>query len=180
MKTSDILLSILIILIFLGLQLFNILAIGIKNVKDNWTLYRCNPMIAPFATIFGKDPSQNFDYCIQNMNANFMPSLLDPLTSLVGNITQMGSDNSGMVKSLIGVSAGTNSGILGMVDDGVAIVLNVFLVFQTIIIKIKDTFAKVIGIIITITFVLGGLELTALNVWNGPIGGITRFFASIV
>ena len=180
MKGSDILLSIFIILIFVALQLFNILAIGIKNVQDNWTLYRCNPMVAPFAAIFGKDPSQNFDYCIKNMNTNFMPSLLGPLTSLVGNITDMGSANSNTVKSLITVSASTNSGILGMVDDGVAIVLNIFLVFQTVIIKIKDTFAKVIGIIVSITYILGGLELTALNVWNGPVGGVTRFFASIV
>ena len=180
MKGSDILLSIFIIFIFVALQLFNILAIGIKNIQDNWTLYGCNPLIAPFASIFGKDTSQNFEYCIKNMNTNFMPSLLGPLTSLVGNITDMGTANSGTVKSLIGVSASTNTGILGMTDDGVAIVLNIFIVFQTVIIKIKDTFAKAIAIIITITFTLGGLELTALNVWNGPIGGVTRFFASIV
>ena len=43
--------SIIIVIIF-GLWLSNVLAIGIKNVQDNWSLYRCNPLVIPMAGIF--------------------------------------------------------------------------------------------------------------------------------
>ena len=48
MRSSDISLSILIILIFVGMYFYNILAVGIKNIQDNWPEYRCNPMVMPF------------------------------------------------------------------------------------------------------------------------------------
>ena len=41
MKSSDLGLTILIILLFLVFYLFNILTIGIQNIKDNWIEYRC-------------------------------------------------------------------------------------------------------------------------------------------
>ena len=49
MKSSDITLSIFIILTFVAMYFYNILAVGIKKIKDNWPKYRCNPMMMPFA-----------------------------------------------------------------------------------------------------------------------------------
>ena len=39
MKSSDIVLSLIIIFIYIGLLLFNILSIGIKKIKENWPEY---------------------------------------------------------------------------------------------------------------------------------------------
>ena len=63
--------SILIVIIFALLQLTNLLGVGIKHIQNNWSLYRCNPMIIPFAGIFGHDPQETFTYCAQNYNFNF-------------------------------------------------------------------------------------------------------------
>ena len=41
-----------------------------KDIKDNWPEYRCNPTM-PFASQFGVDPSENFTYCIQNMQTGY-------------------------------------------------------------------------------------------------------------
>ena len=82
MRSSDITLSIFIILVFLLMFIYNILAVGIKNIQDNWPKYRCNPSIMPFAGTFGHDVMGNFTYCIQNMQGDFMGYLLQPLTYL--------------------------------------------------------------------------------------------------
>ena len=79
MKSSDISLSIIIILIFILLYVFNILVVGIKNIKNNWPKYRCNPVVMPFASLFGQDPAQNFTYCIQTMQTNYMGYLTQPI-----------------------------------------------------------------------------------------------------
>ena len=63
MKTSDITLSIFIILIFIFLYVFNILSVGIQKIKDDWPQYRCNPMVMPFASVFGYDTVSNFSFC---------------------------------------------------------------------------------------------------------------------
>jgi hypothetical protein len=179
MKTSDITLSIFIIFIFVLLQLFNILAIGIKNIEDNWPLYQCNPMILPFAGMFGHDGVKNFSYCIQNMNMNFMPYLTDPLNYMISNLTDSGNQFADLAGNFTGLGSGINSGIIGILEDGISVVMNIFISLQIIIIKIKDTFAKVIGIIITLTYILAGIELTALSLWAGPIGAVTKWVITL-
>ena len=62
MDSYDITLTITIILLFIFLFVFNIFTIGIKNIKNNWPKYRCNPSVMPFASMFGHDSSQNFTY----------------------------------------------------------------------------------------------------------------------
>ena len=89
MRTTDLVLTILIILIFIGLYVFNIISIGIQNIKDNWPKYRCNPVVMPFANSFGQDPLTNFTYCVQNMQKSYMSYLLQPVNysvNLVGNM----------------------------------------------------------------------------------------------
>ena len=71
MKSSDITLSVFIFLVFIAMYFYNILAVGIKNVQDNWPEYRCNPMVMPFAGTFGHDAGQNFTYCIQTMQSDY-------------------------------------------------------------------------------------------------------------
>lgn len=76
MKTSDITLSIFIILIFIVLYVFNVLSVGIQKIKDDWPQYRCNPIVMPFASVFGYDPMSNFSFCIQNMMSSYMGYLM--------------------------------------------------------------------------------------------------------
>jgi hypothetical protein len=78
MKTSDLLNAIFIIVVFIGLYIANILAIGKKNIEKNWPIYRCSPLVMPFANMFGHDVMKNFTYCIQTMQTDFMGPLLAP------------------------------------------------------------------------------------------------------
>ena len=90
MNGSDIGLAVFIIIIFLLLYIFNILAVGISNVKKNWPLYRCNPIVMPFASIFGHEAFGNFLYCVNNINSSFLGKALDPIYYALHNITNLG------------------------------------------------------------------------------------------
>jgi hypothetical protein len=56
--------------LFLVLFLFGFLYIGrqiasaMKEVKGNWSEYRCVPYVMPFASLFGYDVTDNFNFCI--------------------------------------------------------------------------------------------------------------------
>jgi len=106
MKTSDILQSFFILLIFLFLYFLNIFSIGTKNIKNKWPLYRCNPMVMPFANIFDEDIMKNFIYCIQGIQGNYMKYLMQPLNynfTLLGKISDNLSSN---IKSSIFLLSG--------------------------------------------------------------------------
>ena len=79
MKTSDLLSAIFIIIVFIGLYVLSFLVIGTKYIQDHWSLYRCNPTVMPFSSMFGHDTGENFTYCIQNMQTDYMGYLLEPV-----------------------------------------------------------------------------------------------------
>lgn len=59
-------LAFLILLVFIFMSVFWGLSkiTAIAEVKKNWKLYRCDPSIMPFASIYGYDAVENFNYCM--------------------------------------------------------------------------------------------------------------------
>ena len=174
MKTSDITLSIFIILIFIVLYVFNVLSVGIQKIKDDWPQYRCNPIVMPFASVFGYDPMSNFSFCIQNMMSSYMGYLMQPIKysfSVLGNISKDIND------ALTGVRAFFNNirnYITNIIQTVFGVFLNILIEFQRVTINIKDIFAKLIGILATLMYVLEGTVDTMESGWNGPPGQLVR------
>lgn len=179
MRSSDITLSILIILIFVGMYFYNILAIGIKNVQDNWPEYRCNPVVMPFAGTFGHDAMENFTYCIQNMQMDFMSYLLSPLDYLM-NV--MGETTSGFMDALQFIRDFFNvlrNFILSIVQSIFGVFLNILTQFQYLLIKTKDMVSKTIGSVVAMMYILQGGVMTMESGWKGPPGQMVRFMSKL-
>ena len=79
MKSSDIFLSIFIIIVFVICNLVTIFISIMSDIKANWPKYRCNPLIMPFAVYFGHDPMENFMLCISEMQSGMMGLFTNPL-----------------------------------------------------------------------------------------------------
>ena len=63
--SSSIMLIILIILVAVGI-IFGIDTISnLDNIKEDWPKHRCSPSIMPFASVFGHNTKENFDFCMK-------------------------------------------------------------------------------------------------------------------
>jgi hypothetical protein len=179
MKSSDITLSIFIVLVFIAMYFYNILAVGIKNVQDKWPEYRCNPMVMPFAGTFGHDAGQNFTYCIQTMQSDYMGVLLQPINYAL-SVTN--SATGGIMNSVQSIREFMNqlrNSITSIVGSIFGVFLNILIQFQFIIVKIKDTMSKIIGIMATMMYILQGSVMTMQSSWNGPPGDMVRFMGKL-
>ena len=179
MRTSDITLSIFIILVFVAMYFYNILAVGIKKIKDNWPEYRCNPSIMPFAGTFGHDVISNFTHCIQNAQSDYMGYLLQPVNYLIsvvnksiGGLTEAIQD----IRSFINVFRNMITSIVGSIFG---IFMNILTQFQYILIKMKDMMGKIVGIMATMMYILQGTVMTMQSSWNGPPGQMVRLMSKI-
>ena len=179
MKSSDITLSIFIILIFVGMYFYNILAVGIKNIQDNWPEYRCNPSIMPFAGTFGHDVMDNFTYCIQNMQTDFMGYLLQPLDYLASVISSVSGDLTEVVQDIRSFVNVFRNFISSIVQSIFGVFLNILTQFQFILIKMKDMLAKIVGIMASMMFILQGSVMTMHSTWNGPPGQMVRLMSKM-
>ncbi len=179
MRSSDITLSLFIILIFVGMYFYNILAVGIKNIQNNWPQYRCNPTVMPFAGTFGHDVMENFTYCIQNMQGDYMGYLLQPLHYLTGLLGNVSGGLTEAVQDLRSFMNVFRNFIASIVQSIFGVFLNILTQFQFILIKMKDMMAKIVGIMASMMFILQGSVMTMQSTWNGAPGQMVRLMSKM-
>jgi hypothetical protein len=178
MKTSDLLNSIFIIAVFIGLYIANILAIGKKNIEKNWPIYRCSPLVMPFANMFGHDVMKNFPYCIQTMQTDFMGPFLAPsnYTNLVvaENIKTTVTNQ----KNSMGMFAYIRDTVLNNFSGLYNVFGSLGLILQYMIGKLKDMMNKIAGIYMSTLSILQASGMTAESTWQALPGKLLRALPS--
>jgi len=136
----------------------------VAEIKANWPLYRCNPMYMPLAD----NMEENFTYCIQNVQTNYMGFLLEPLTFITNTL---GGMVGGVMDELQSVRAMFNK-IRTFTTDAIQSIFGVFLnlviEFQRITIGIKDLIGKTIGIMVSLLYIMDGSIKTMNSAMGTP------------
>jgi hypothetical protein len=144
------------------------------DIKENWPLYRCNP---PY-WVFSENISEDFTYCVQNTQINTMGYLLQPITYLVSNLTSFSADLSSSLNSIRFMISGIRGFTGNIVQNVFGVFLNLIVEFQKMIISIKDMVGKLIGVVVTILYVLDGSIKTMNSTWKGPPGQLVKAIGS--
>jgi hypothetical protein len=147
----------------------------IQEVKDNWPKYRCNPLWWPVAS---EDMGADFTICVQNMSTDYMGYLLQPLTYIASTLAELGSSFTESLNYARALLSNIRTFITSIIESIYGIFLNIIIQFQIIIIKLKDTVGKVIGVMVTLMYFLDGTVKTAQSTWNGPPGQMVRAMGS--
>ena len=174
MNASDLSLTIFILFIFIALFAYNILSVGIKKIEDDWPTYRCNPAVMPFAGIFGQDAAQNFTYCIQTMQSNYMDYLIQPFNYNLNLVGNLGATLTKSINSARAFISNLRGFITNIIQNVFGVFLNILIEFQRITISIKDMASKLVGVLATLMYTLDGSVLTMQSVWNGAPGQMVR------
>jgi hypothetical protein len=144
------------------------------EIRENWTKYRCNP---PY-WIFSKNISDDFTYCVQNTQMNMMGYLLQPLNYMITSLTSIGGQFANSINDIRIMFSSMRNFISEIIQNVFGVFLNLIVEFQKIIISIKDMVGKMIGIVVTIMYVLDGSIKTMNSAWAGPSGQLVRAIGS--
>lgn len=113
----------LFVIIFVMIVIF-ILTFGlnkifnVRKIKNNWAEERCNPMIMPFASIFGHNTKENFEFCMGKVfNTHSMP--------FFGSIAAMFSHFTGLLQMIFD-SISSLRNIIASLGGGVNVVFQEF------------------------------------------------------
>jgi len=164
----------MIILLFFGMGAYVILSSGLQNIKKEWPIYRCNPMMMPFASQFGFDAMENFTFCISKMQAGSMGFFLQPLHHMISSLGEIGGEMSSAVNSVRHVLTYIRQRAISVITSVLGIFMNIIIQIQTILIKIKDLVMKLLGVMVTILYIMQSSKSLGLSVWNGAPGVILR------
>ena len=140
------------------------------DIKQNWPLYRCNP---PY-WIFSDNIADDFSYCVQNTQIKSMGFLLQPITYLISNLTSYSFEFSDSINNIRKMLSGIRGAVSSIIQNVFGVFLNLITEFQKMIMSIKDMVGKMLGIVVTILYVLDGSVKTMQSTWNGPPGKLVK------
>ena len=171
MKSYDIFLAIFIVVIFIICNIVTIFISIMSDIKKNWPLYRCNPMIMPFAGYFGHKPITNFGICISEMQNGMMSFFTNPLDlQMFGMLNLFSSirdslngfrEFSAMLKNGFGLSFINLFGVFG----------NMAVYFQKLLITLKSAVYKILATSLILINIGQTFEKSGRSFINGPIFG---------
>lgn len=154
--------------------LFQVFAIyyftQLKIIKDNWPKYRCNPMYMGLSDNVEKD----LIYCVQSIQTNFMGYLLEPLNYLLSSLNTMNFGFINDVDNSRGMFSYIRDSITSVIGNVFGVFMNIIVEFQRITVGLKDLVGKIIGIVVTIMYIVDGSLKTMNSSWNGPPGQMVR------
>ena len=174
MNGYDITSTLIILLVFGFLFIAPILSVGIQNILNNWVKYRCNPVVMPFAGLFGENPSTTFTYCIQTMLKDFMGFLLIPLQQSIKVIQSIGGGFETAINDVRKIVSAIRSLVTQIIQAVFGVVLNILVEMQKMMVKLKDMMSKLIGIMTSLLFMIYGSMQAMQSAWNGPPGQLAR------
>jgi len=143
---------------------------SVTQIKKDWPKYRCNPMFMPLSDNMQED----FTYCVQNMQNSYMGYLLEPLTYITSNLNTMGGQFTDSLNFFRVMISNIRTFVNSITENIFGVFLNLVTEFQKITIGIKDLVGKLIGIVVTMLYIMDGSLKTMESTWNGPPGQTVR------
>jgi hypothetical protein len=110
---SNALFFIILVIILIAGAIFGInKVIDVKNIKANWATERCNPMIMPFAGVFGYNTKENFEFCMGKVfsthSAPFMGSIGSIFADMTGLLQMVFDSISSLRNTIASLGGGIN------------------------------------------------------------------------
>ena len=148
-STGYLLCLIIIVSIYL---IISFLIIGIqykKYVYTNWSKYKCNPLIMPFASFINPSVSTvtNFNSCISEMQTFYMDIILSPLYSILSVLQGIMSNMLQIINSIRGQISLIRDRIKIYIQSFIQKFENIELNLRVFIIKLKTIVEKMEGIL---------------------------------
>ena len=173
MKFKDLAYVVLIIAAFGILHLTDFIMLRLNELEEDWPKHRY-PMTMPFASYLGHDPIANFTYCVGNIQKDLMGFFLEPLQyvlSMVGKLGEWILSRLNLLREFFNMF---RQFLNTMVGDIYGMFVNVLIQVQGLVIKLKDTVMKLVGILMTFMYLIQGAMMTGQSINRGPIGETLR------
>jgi len=132
------------------------------NIKKNWAEERCNPMIMPFASFFGYNTKENFDFCMGKVfDAQSMP-MLGSIGAMFTKFTVLLTVIFDSISSLRNTIASLGGGINVVFQDFTDRISNFFFKLRLSAIHIKSLIGRMYAIMFSVMY-MGLSGITGLT-----------------
>jgi hypothetical protein len=135
------------VLIFGVSKIFNI-----RNIKNNWAEERCNPMIMPFASMFGYNTKENFEFCMGKTFNNYSMPFFGSIGTMFAQFTGLLTMIFDSISSLRNTIASLGGGINVVFQEFTERISNFFFKLRVSAIHIKTLIGRMYAILFSVMY----------------------------
>jgi hypothetical protein len=155
------------VVVFIVHSYYNVL-IRIQPIKEDWLNQRCKPDVIPFAGLINRPENktiteftqENFNYCLQNILVPVTSISVEPINYIVNSFQYINDDLVGAINNIRGLFDTVRNDFLSISSDIFGRLINFLIPIQQIIVKMRDTFAKITGVAVSAMYTSLGTYLT--------------------
>lgn len=155
---------VLILLFALGFYFTNV-STNMREVSANWAKYRCDPSIMPFASLYGYNTAENFNYCMggifNTFSADATSSFSDTMSSFTGVLSSIGSSIDGLRTTAATMGGGINV----MFQDFTDRITNFFFRLRMSAIRLKMMMSRIYTILFSVMY-MGSSGITGMSTFT--------------
>jgi hypothetical protein len=150
---SNALLFIILIILVIYLLVFGInKLIDIQHIKDDWANQRCSPMIMPFASFFGENTKDNFEFCMGKVFSTHSQGYLGSIGGMFSSFTGLLQNIFDSMSSLRNTIASLGGGINVIFQEFTERISNFFFQLRMSAIRIKMLMGRLYAILFSVMY----------------------------
>ena len=148
---------------------------NLREIKQNWVQYRCNPLYMPLASAVGGDVFTNFTHCTMQSVQSNAGFVLDPIYQNFSMFTDIFQQILDSMQSMRKSIAGTTDAFLFMVASIFGKITNTLGVTALLVGRIRTMMNRLISVFVVMMHIaVTGIE-SGTSLKNGPIGKTAEF-----
>ncbi len=142
---------------------FFVLLIGMRRqIVKHWDKYRCNPLILPFAGLFGYDPSITFTECLSKNVSEATGPVVKPYDDLFSVMKSTANNMSGSLEDVRGIMSDLTENVTSGFDNVMQKMGNMGTTAQFLMMKVQAMIQKLLALYVTLLYfawsMMKGLE----------------------
>ena len=151
---TSIILCIILLSILFWIHGYYTIMINVQPIKDNWLKYRCSPKVIPFAGLINKPVDKtatqftqdNFTECIQEMVKPLAKKAVNPFEYMTGAFLKVFQVIASAIQQIRELLNSIRGKLAVIAENIMGRLINFIVPIQQIVIAVKDTLAKVVGV----------------------------------
>lgn len=166
---SDVWAAVIICIVFLLITNYYIFTNALEVIKADWSNQKCNPMILPFAGFINKPTDQsnlefttaNFNGCINSLLTEVLKAAIQPLYYVINILQDTCNGLVDAFQELRKLTKNLRYQVSNIFSGLFAGITNLMVSVITFVVKMKDTMAKINGVLTTSLYTLFGSYMAA-------------------
>tara|TARA_B000000557_G_scaffold247334_1_gene231097 strand:+ start:184 stop:978 length:795 start_codon:yes stop_codon:yes gene_type:complete len=141
-----------------------------EEIKENWDEHKCNPMIMPFASWFGKDAVETFTICIAMTQRTLLKHFLGPIEHTLSLAGNLGGNMIKDMNNMRGLLKNSTLNISSITNNLFGEMFNMRSATMGLLGQAKLIISKVIGTFVVLIYIMKTMVSTGQSTVYGPIG----------